>query len=253
MDLLPFLKTLLVGLVLPPMGPLLLVVAGLLIVRRLTRLGNALVWFGVSAMLVLSMPIVATGLTSFMDDAPLFEPQFAATAQAIVVLGGGMRRAAPEYGGDTLNCLSLERVRYGARIAERTGLPMLVSGGYGFEGSSEAVIMREVLEREFKISVRWIEDRSRNTHENAVLSARALRGSGVQRIILVSHAVDIHRARSEFEKAGFEVIPAATVIPRLQFDSYKELIPDASALQASSLVLYELLANVAYGANLHTK
>jgi hypothetical protein len=34
-----------------------------------------------------------------------------------------------EYGGDTLGRLTLERVRYGARVAKKTGLPVLVAGG----------------------------------------------------------------------------------------------------------------------------
>ena len=53
---------------------------------------------------------------------------------AIVILGGGVRRHAAEYGGDTLGQLTLERVRYGARVARLTGLPVLVSGGSVFGG-----------------------------------------------------------------------------------------------------------------------
>ncbi len=35
-------------------------------------------------------------------------------AQAIVVLGGVRRTAAPEYGGDTLKGIALQRVHYAA-------------------------------------------------------------------------------------------------------------------------------------------
>ena len=252
MDFLALAKILVVALVLPPAGPLLLIAGGLLAQRRAKRLGVPLAWLGVTAMLILSRPVVSTGLTLLMDDAPVFEPRKTSTAEAIVIPGGGMRQAAGEYGGDTMNCLTLERVRYGAWIAQRTGLPILVTGGYGFDGPPEAQVMRQALEKEFKIPVRWVEGTSRNTHENAILSAKVLRESGVRRIVLVSHAVDIRRARSEFEKAGFEVIPAPTVVPRLSLDSYKELLPDAAALQSSTLVLYELMANVAYGAHLHS-
>jgi uncharacterized SAM-binding protein YcdF (DUF218 family) len=252
MDFLAIAKILVVALILPPGGPLLLIAGGLLALRRAKRLGAALAWLGVTALLVLSMPIVSASLTLLMDDAPVFGPRNASTAEAIVILGGGMRRAAPEYGGDTLNCLTLERVRYGAWLAEQTGLPILVTGGYRFAGPSEAQVMRQALEKEFRIPVRWVEGISRNTHENAILSAKVLREFGLRRIILVSHAVDIRRARSEFEKAGFEVVPAPTVVPQPSLDSYKELMPDAAALQSSTLVLYELMANVAYGARLHS-
>jgi len=204
-------------------------------------------------MLFLSMPIVSAGLTALIADAPVLDLRQASSAQAVVILGGGLRRAAPEYGGDTLNCLTLERVRYGAWIAERTGLPIVVTGGYRFDGSPEAMIMRQTMEQEFKIPVRWIESASLNTHENAVLTAKALRGSDVRRIILVSHAVDSRRARIEFERAGFEVISAPTLIPRPRLDDYGELVPNARALQSSSLALYELSANIAYKARLRSQ
>src|SRR3990167_402489 len=48
----------------------------------------------------------------------------------IVVLGGGRRLGAVEYPeGETLGPASLERSRYGARLAKITGLPLGVSGG----------------------------------------------------------------------------------------------------------------------------
>src|SRR3972149_7624728 len=48
----------------------------------------------------------------------------------IVVLGGGRRLGALEYpGGETLRAPALERSRYGARLAEATGLPVGGSGG----------------------------------------------------------------------------------------------------------------------------
>ena len=40
-----------------------------------------------------------------------------AGADAIVILSGGLRDYAPEYGGSTVNRITLERVRYGARLA----------------------------------------------------------------------------------------------------------------------------------------
>lgn len=91
-------------------------------------------------------------------------------AQAIVILGGGVRRHAPEFGGETLGRLTLERVRYGARVARETRLPLLVTGGALFGGSTEAALMKRALEEEFNVAVRWTEERSRDTrlkHERA--------------------------------------------------------------------------------------
>jgi len=120
-------KAVLKALVLPPTGPLLVAVLGLALWRRRPRLGAGLAWTGVLSLLVLSLPAVASLLIRSLDIAAPFDRTRAAQAQAIVILGGGTRRDAPDYGGDTLGTLTLERVRYGARIARLTGLPVLAT------------------------------------------------------------------------------------------------------------------------------
>jgi len=170
------LKAVVKALVLPPTGLLLLSIAGLALAKRLPRLGHALAWTGVLALLVLSLPVVSGLLLETLDREPPFTVERASGAQAIVILGGGTRRNAPDYGGDTLGRLTLERVRYGANVARLTGLPVMVTGGSVLGGEPEARLMREALQREFAIPVRWVEDRSRTTHENA-MGAPLLRAS----------------------------------------------------------------------------
>ena len=51
--------------------------------------------------------------------------------------------------------------------------------------------MRQSLEEEFGVPVRWIEPESRNTHENAVRSAEILRAEGIREVVLVAHAFDM--------------------------------------------------------------
>ena len=189
-------------LVLPPIGLLLLALAGLSMRRRFPRAGSIAAWTGVLVLLILSIPTVAGFLVRSLDTSPVFDPAQAASAQAIVVLGGGTRRNAPEYGGETLGELSLERVRYGAAVARMTGLPILVSGGSVLDGETEAKLMRDALEHEFGIPVRWVEQRSRTTHENALQSAEILRAAGVQHVVLVAHSFDMPRARAEIGRAS---------------------------------------------------
>jgi uncharacterized SAM-binding protein YcdF (DUF218 family) len=104
--------------------------------------------------------------------------------------------------------------------------------------------MRETLEREFGVPVRWTEDRSRNTHENAQFSAARLERDGVKRVVLVAHGIDMRRARAEFTAAGLEVVPAPTYVPVDGPFELTDLVPNAGALQASYYALYELLANL---------
>jgi uncharacterized SAM-binding protein YcdF (DUF218 family) len=244
MDALFFAKSLVKALVLPPTGPLLVALTGLALSRRAPRAGRILMSLGLLSLLLLCLPVVAHVLTMPFDRAP-FVPAHAATAQAIVVLGGGTRRNAPEYGGDTMGRLTLERVRYSARVAKATNLPVLVSGGrLAGAKQSEARLMSDALEQEYGVPVRWREGRSRNTHENAQRSAVLLKGDGVTRVVLVAHAIDIPRAAAEFAAAGIEVIPAATGLPSAHTATAWDWLPSIYALQDSRDALYEMMANV---------
>jgi len=240
-----WLKALLKALVLPPTGPLLLAAAGLWMSGRVPRAGRIVAWTGILLLLALSTPMVAFLLLRLVDNSPPLEVQRARDAQAIVILGGGIRRHAAEYGGDTLGRLTLERVRYGAQVARATGLPVLVTGGSVFAGEPEAKLMQAALEREFGVRVRWAEIRSRNTHENAVRSAEILRAERINRIVLVAHNFDIPRARAEFAAQGIAAIPAPTGIPSAELDTPLDALPSLGALQSSYYALYEIFANVA--------
>lgn len=241
-----WLKALFKLLVLPPNGPLLAIIIGLVVARWRPLVGRTLALIGASALLLLSIPAVGDMIVSLLHPPRTpFKVEDAREAQAIVIIGGGVRRDAPEYGGDTLARLSLDRVRYGARVARMTGLPVLVSGGHVTGGQAEATLMRAALEGEFRVPVRWIEPRSRNTHENAIYSARILSRDGVRRIVLVSHAFDVWRASREFENAGLEVVPAATHLAPPGEWTYADWLPGISGLQLSYYALYELFANIA--------
>ena len=246
MDLLLWRKVL-AAIVLPPIGPLLVLVVGALVLGRWPRLGRGLVWTGIAALALLSTGIVARGLLWAVEVSPTLRLEDARTAQAIVILGGGVREA-PEYGGDTVARLSLDRVRYGARVARQTGLPVLVTGGtFWGDGLAEGIVMREVLEREFGVPVKWVESRSRNTHQNAVRSAAILKPEEVKRIVLVGHGFDMRRAIAEFEAAGLEVVPAPTFVAPSTPLAFGDLVPNVFSLQSSYYALYEILANLARG------
>lgn len=194
----------------PPVAPLLLIAAGLLLAPRRQRAGFALAWMGVAATLLLSTPVSVDWLLDGLETAPVVDAAGLQQAQAIVVLGAGKRRNAPEYGGETVNRLALERLRYAARLARTTRLPVLVSGGAPTGNVPEAALMQASLEEDFRVPVRWVEKESLDTQQNARFSAVPLRAAGVRRILLVTHAAHMPRAQAAFEDAGLQVIPAPT-------------------------------------------
>jgi len=237
-------KAVLKALILPPAAPLIIALIGLALAPRHRRLGRSLTGFGVGLLVVLSLPVVAIALARSVDDSPVPDASAMASAQAIVVLGGGVRRDAPEYGAtDTMNSLTLERVRYAARLARLTGLPVLVSGGSASgQTPPEATLMRAALQDEYGVPVRWAETRSRNTRENAQMSAALLRADGIRRVLLVGHSFDLPRTTAEFAAEGIETIAAPTRLPPRHTPALLDFVPSAAALQGSYYALYEVYA-----------
>jgi uncharacterized SAM-binding protein YcdF (DUF218 family) len=231
------LKALVRSLLLPPASPLLLAVIGALLLRRRPRLGAVLLGVGLASLWALATPVVADALTGLVEHYPALDLGTPTHAQAIVILGGGgERRFAPEYRGPAPDFGLLERLCYGAYVARRTGLPILVTGA-----PDEAIAMRTSLERDFAVSVRWVDDRSRDTYQNARFTARMLAPLGVRRIILVTSSTHLWRASHEFQSAGFEVVPAPVGITTARETGVFNWIPGPAALARSNLAVYELL------------
>jgi uncharacterized SAM-binding protein YcdF (DUF218 family) len=235
------LKTMLKDLVLPPAGPLLLALLGLALLARRPVLARICLIAGIGSLWLLSTPIVADGITRLVERYPPLDLPLAASAQAIVILGGGGQRAlAPEYAGPAAEPLLLERLSYGAYLAQKTGLPVLVTGF-----SIEARAMHDTLERNFGIEARWVDASSHDTYENARNSARLLKADGVQRIVLVTRATHMWRAVQEFAAAGFEVVPAPAGILADRDFGVLRWLPNPEALMRSYNAIYEMLGEPA--------
>ncbi len=165
-----FFTRLLELLILPPTGPLLMVVAGLLVTHRRKIWRRALLGGGLFTLYLCMLPVTTGWLMSVVEKHPPLNPDSLEQldAGAIVVLGGGRHVDGPEYGGSTSNAVELERLRYAAFVHLRTGLPIAVVGGDGLRtGIAEADLMQAVLTREFRVPVRWNDGRSTNTIDNA--------------------------------------------------------------------------------------
>jgi len=237
-------KKLVAVLILPPAGPLLLVGLGLMISRL-----RKLAWLGLAYGLVASTPASVNWMTLPLEPtAPASLAQVRQTG-AIVILGAGVRSYAPEMGGPTVNSLALERLRYGARLARESGLPVLVTGGAPEGYIPEAIAMRDVLQNEFGIPVKWTESASLDTRDNATYSARLLKAAGIERITLVTHAAHMARARAAFEAAGLDVTPAPTAWlsnPNIDYEWY-DFLPSPRSAYNGWYAIHEWLGRLAYG------
>jgi uncharacterized SAM-binding protein YcdF (DUF218 family) len=234
------------ALILPPSSLFLLMAIGLLVRRRFPTGGRVLTG---GAMLALF--VVSTGFGAHLFVAPLerltapLQSVRKTGAQAIVVLGAGRLHDAPEYDGrDIPDYVALARLRYAAHLQRATGLPVLVTGGNGepdADAWSLADAMAAALRDDFGIPVKWVEGRSRNTAENASLSAAMLRPDEVRRILLVTDAMHMSRARTAFQQAGLDVVAAPTMFFSKVPLSAASLLPSAEALRQSWYAIYELI------------
>lgn len=207
-----------------------------------------LLWFALLSIYGMSINVTADFLTSALERPDLF-PALSITkikdsnAEAIVILGHGRYPEAKEYDDtDTLNTGGLARVRYGAKLHRETGLPILTAGGTPYrEQVSEAAIMKMVLEQEFNIPVKWLEEKSSNTYENALFSSMLLEHQGIKRVLLVTHARDMIRALWAFQKVGIlQITPAPTLFSK-SFEQTEPLdwIPNPYALSKTAVALHE--------------
>ena len=227
----------------PPLSFVYLALLGLLILKKYPRLGKVLSVFSLVMVLFLSTPFVSHFLTN--------EAQFTevvknvdSTVQAIVILGGGVYQNAPEYdGASNLGTSSLERIKYGAYLARKSKLPILVSGGDPYNaGVNEADVMKNVLEKEFFQPVMWAESRSKDTFENAKYSYQMLAKQNILKIYLVTHASHMIRAMSLFQNSGFVVVPAPIMIERREEPkSFFNFLPQMKYFNKSAAALHERL------------
>lgn len=210
-------------------------------------LGGILIAASLIALFVLSVPLVGKRLLISAElpfHSQVVPPDvLPGDIQAIVVLGGGRNDAALEYNGeDTVNQATLERLRYTARLARQTGLPVLVSGGAVFgEEKSEAALMQKTLEQDFGVRSKWVEDTSRTTIENAQQVKRIFLEAGIRRIYLVTHAAHMPRAQWAFVELGLDVVPAPMGFTTISKSDLSTLgyLPSASGLQASAIAIRE--------------
>lgn len=231
---------------LPPLNLVILAAFGLAIMARRPALARWLIGLGLTGLTLLSLPLVANNLIRVVET-----PCQVATpglADAIVILGGGVRRVSPEYGGvPSVKVLALERLRYGASLYRQTGVPILVTGGALAGYPAEGPLMRDTLEQEFKVPVTWVEEKSWTTRTNAEFSAALLKPAGIQRIYLVSQGWHLRRAIPEFERLGFTVVAAGTGCEPTDDLGWSDFIPDPQALQTSYFAFHEILGLAWYG------
>ena len=236
---------------LPPSGFIILLAIGLLF--WLIRLRKTAAFC-----ILLASVLLYFSSTSFMANKLLDPLQYKyevlkevpVDTQAIVVIGNGRIPIAREYANlDTVNAVTLERLRYASRLSKVHQLPILVTGGsVNNERQSEAALMQKALETDFGVEVTWLEERSKTTFENARFTKKVLTENSINKVLLVTHAYHMPRAMWCFEDVGITPIPAPTIFYKRNTSTseLKQYIPNVDALKKTRLALHEYIGKLWY-------
>jgi uncharacterized SAM-binding protein YcdF (DUF218 family) len=240
-------KTVAVALLVPPVSLAFAALIGLSIERRPRPIGRALAWFGVLGLLALSLPAVSGLLLASLEwNLPLTPPPDQ-PPQAIVVLGGDVQRGGGPIPLAHLGPLSLERVLAGALLHRRTGLPILVTGGtLRASEPPVAAVMADSLVHDFQVPAQWVERESRDTWENARLSAAILHEQGITSVYVVTQAWHMRRAIVAFAGTGITVTAAPTLFDHVPLPDAGDFVPGVGSWRDSYYALHEWLGLVWY-------
>lgn len=238
----PTVHSLLVALTYPlGLSAALLLLAGLAFGLRHRRVAASLAALAVCWSVVWSVPAISDWLRQSLEDRhPVVAEAALPKADAIVVLGGGAYEWTLRTSADPDDLVN-SRLAAGARAWRAGRAPIVIlSGGRGRPGHTEAQNMAKAMAR-FGIpgSALLLEQRSRNTRDNAAFTAALAREHGMQRVLLVTSSLHMPRASLLFRNAGVEVVPVSVPEPESHRLGWGEWLPSRSALWRSGRALKE--------------
>lgn len=211
--------------------------AALLLGLGRQRLAGVMLALSLALLWVFSTPVIAQTLIASLEN------QIAGTARqeadVAILLGGGS-----DNPGRALHASRLLR-------AGRVHFILISAGNVPWYQSREPEaqsIARLLKEWGIPDDVLILESQSRNTFENAQRSKPIWDFHGFKSGLLVTSAFHMPRALAVFRGAGFDVEPAPTNFyggPSFE-EGVLAILPNAAALQTSSVALKEWLGSIVY-------
>jgi len=221
---------------------------------RWVKMSAALFICGFAALVAFSSPLTAHVLLRGLEGQYLPAPEYA-PADAVVFLGGATVGQIPPRIYPEIN-IAGNRVFNAVRVYRQTKSPKMVLTGGLTELISDEIVpeantMFELLNEHFGIDTSdvLIENKSRNTRDNAVNTKQVMEEAGMGlNIILVTSAFHMPRAVGVFTKAGFTVTPSPTGYFKNSKFTDKPLnwLPCSKSLFESSIAIREYCGILSY-------
>ena len=253
-------KPLLTALVLPPFPFLLALLLGARWLATRRGLGWFLILLSVGALWLTAtegmarwaQPLLLTNAPALTRDrVSQLKTEAVSKRMAIVVLGGGAEKYAPEYFEGNLTGPSLERLRYGLWLSRQTGIPVAFTGGSGWAaagGPSEADMAARIAAADFKQALKWTENKSRDTAENAAMTTPMLQNARVKHLLLVTHGWHMPRAMAAFKKYGaatLSIEAAPMGLARIDEVGPLDWMPSTHGFRRNRQIIHEWLGSLA--------
>jgi uncharacterized SAM-binding protein YcdF (DUF218 family) len=233
-----------------PLAWALVLLAGALLSRRRPRMSSTLAAGALAILCGCSIEPVANAIMRRVEASAPSTYRPGTTYDAVIVLAGQVDAAASRATGRVELTAAADRVVAGFELLrEGRARAVLLSGGLVDPEPGEP---GEAVRLAGKLAA-WgiapdrivVETNSRNTHENAVESARLVAAHGWKTLLLVTSVAHMPRALGCFREAGLS--PDALPVDRRAGDGRGESwLPRAHALLQTTDALHELAGRLAY-------
>jgi uncharacterized SAM-binding protein YcdF (DUF218 family) len=225
---------------------LLLLAIALWLKQKKEYLGTLLVGLAALLLGVSSMPYFGNTLLNSIERR--YTPPAQVSGDVLVLLTGGATLDNPDpltKGEGYLTGNTAARVLTVAELYRSTKLPILLSGGQVFRdtGNESQIAKRHLLALGVPESSISMDDKSRNTEENAMNTQAILSEKGWKAPILITSAFHMARSVKQFQKLKIDVIPYPTdfISQQKQYFSISKFIPSSSGLSTTTIALKEFL------------
>ena len=167
----------------------------------------------------------------------------------IILLGRGVRDKAPDLSGLGVPSDSyFTRIVTAVRLQKRLHIPIIVSGTETLEynGAADHIVKRFLMDLGVSDKKIILEDKSRDTFENAKFAQKICARLGFTNPVLVTSAYHLKRAVMSFEKVGLKVLPFPAGFKSWQGKQYRWNSYLPGNFSTASIAIKEYLGLIFY-------